>query len=80
MLGLLRYWPKTNSPKEVMFLNEIEEILDVIEPSEFQLIQVWAGRKFLNPYPSVRARMHSRFATNRLSHGKMLASVFSSSV
>lgn len=39
-LGLLRYWPKTNSPKEVMFLNEIEEILDVIEPSEFQLIQV----------------------------------------
>jgi hypothetical protein len=39
MLGLLRYWPKTNSPKEVMFLNEIEEILDVIEPSEFQLIQ-----------------------------------------
>ncbi|RUS21281.1 armadillo-type protein, partial [Endogone sp. FLAS-F59071] len=29
--GLLRYWPKVNSPKEVMFLNEIEEILDVAE-------------------------------------------------
>ncbi|KNC77304.1 hypothetical protein SARC_10232, partial [Sphaeroforma arctica JP610] len=40
LLGILRYWPKTNSPKEVMFLNEIEEILDVIEPAEFQLIQV----------------------------------------
>uniref|UniRef100_A0A671RXG7 Serine/threonine protein phosphatase 2A regulatory subunit n=1 Tax=Sinocyclocheilus anshuiensis TaxID=1608454 RepID=A0A671RXG7_9TELE len=26
---------KTHSPKEVMFLNELEEILDVIEPSEF---------------------------------------------
>ncbi|KAI9358579.1 phosphatase 2A regulatory B subunit-domain-containing protein [Zopfochytrium polystomum] len=38
--GLLRFWPKTNSPKEVMFLNEIEEILDVIEPTEFQKIQV----------------------------------------
>ncbi|CAH1767535.1 14080_t:CDS:10, partial [Entrophospora sp. SA101] len=38
--GLLRYWPKVNSPKEVMFLNEIEEILDVIEPQEFIKIQV----------------------------------------
>ncbi|CAG8535774.1 1475_t:CDS:10 [Diversispora eburnea] len=38
--GLLRYWPKVNSPKEVMFLNEIEEILDVIEPQEFVKIQV----------------------------------------
>ncbi|KAK4698820.1 serine/threonine-protein phosphatase 2A regulatory subunit B', partial [Phenoliferia sp. Uapishka_3] len=36
--GLLKYWPKVNSPKEVMFLNEIEEILDVIEPAEFQKI------------------------------------------
>lgn len=40
LLGLLRYWPKVNSPKEVMFLNEVEEILDVIEPSEFVKIQV----------------------------------------
>lgn len=40
ILGLLRYWPKTNSQKEVMFLNEIEEVLDVIEPSEFAKIQV----------------------------------------
>ncbi|GAA5833911.1 hypothetical protein JCM11251_006008 [Rhodosporidiobolus azoricus] len=36
--GLLRYWPKVNSPKEVMFLNEVEEILDVIEPAEFQKV------------------------------------------
>ncbi len=38
--GLLKYWPKTHSPKEVMFLNELEEILDVIEPVEFQKVQV----------------------------------------
>ena len=37
--GLLRLWPKVNSPKEVMFLNETEEILDVMEPSEFVKIQ-----------------------------------------
>lgn len=38
VLGLLRYWPKVNSPKEVMFLNETEEILDVIDPTEFTKI------------------------------------------
>ncbi|XP_011306530.1 serine/threonine-protein phosphatase 2A 56 kDa regulatory subunit gamma isoform isoform X2 [Fopius arisanus] len=36
--NLLKYWPKTHSPKEVMFLNELEEILDVIEPAEFQKV------------------------------------------
>lgn len=40
VLGLLRFWPKTNSQKEVMFLNEIEEVLDVIEPEDFAKIQV----------------------------------------
>jgi len=38
--GLLKYWPKVNSPKEVMLLNEIEEVLDVIEPVEFTRIMV----------------------------------------
>lgn len=36
--GLLKFWPKTCSQKEVMFLGEIEEILDVIEPAQFQRI------------------------------------------
>ena len=40
ILGLLRYWPRVNSQKEVMFLNEVEEILDVIEPAQFQRIMV----------------------------------------
>nr|XP_043901326.1 serine/threonine-protein phosphatase 2A 56 kDa regulatory subunit delta isoform isoform X1 [Solea senegalensis] len=39
IMGLLKFWPKTHSPKEVMFLNELEEILDVIEPSEFVKVQ-----------------------------------------
>ncbi|TFY78409.1 hypothetical protein EWM64_g5604 [Hericium alpestre] len=39
-MGLLKYWPKVNSPKEVMFLSEVEEILDVIDPTEFQKIQL----------------------------------------
>ncbi|ODQ64493.1 protein phosphatase 2A regulatory B subunit [Nadsonia fulvescens var. elongata DSM 6958] len=40
ILGLLRYWPKVNSPKEVMFLNEVEDIIEVMEPMEFVKIQV----------------------------------------
>ncbi|XP_054653854.1 serine/threonine-protein phosphatase 2A 56 kDa regulatory subunit delta isoform isoform X2 [Dunckerocampus dactyliophorus] len=39
IMGLLKFWPKTHSPKEVMFLNELEEILDVIEPAEFIKVQ-----------------------------------------
>lgn len=37
--GLLRYWPKTASQKEVMFLGEMEEVLDVIEAPQFVRIQ-----------------------------------------
>lgn len=37
--GLLKIWPKTCSQKEVMFLGEIEEILDVIEPNQFVKVQ-----------------------------------------
>ncbi|CAF0757841.1 unnamed protein product [Rotaria sordida] len=40
IMGLLKYWPKTHSPKEVMFLNELEEVLDVMEPVEFQKVMV----------------------------------------
>ncbi|CAI4223556.1 unnamed protein product [Auanema sp. JU1783] len=40
VLGLLKFWPKVHSPKEVMFLNELEEILDVIEPNEFQKVMI----------------------------------------
>ncbi|KAH9079486.1 protein phosphatase 2A regulatory B subunit [Lactarius deliciosus] len=38
--GFSSIGPKVNSPKEVMFLSEVEEILDVIDPAEFQKIQI----------------------------------------
>eukprot|EP00249_Psilotum_nudum_P022912 c28688_g2_i3 orf=498-2105(-) len=34
--GLLKYWPLTNSQKEVLFLGEVEEILEATQPAEFQ--------------------------------------------
>ncbi|KAK4542297.1 hypothetical protein LTR36_006950 [Oleoguttula mirabilis] len=39
VLGLLRYWPKVNSTKEVMFLNEVEDIFEVMDPGEFAKVQ-----------------------------------------
>ncbi|KAI8394001.1 protein phosphatase 2A regulatory B subunit [Radiomyces spectabilis] len=36
--SLLHYWPKINSAKEVMFLTEIEGILDIVDAVEFQRI------------------------------------------
>lgn len=38
--GLLKYWPQTNCSKEVMFLNELEEILEATQPAEFQRYMV----------------------------------------
>eukprot|EP01018_Ginkgo_biloba_P013618 Gb_08397 [translate_table: standard] len=34
--GLLKYWPITNSQKEVMFLGELEEVLEATQAAEFQ--------------------------------------------
>ena len=39
ILGLLRYWPVTSTSKEVLFLNEIEEILELTQPLEFARVE-----------------------------------------
>ncbi|KAG7509452.1 serine serine/threonine-protein phosphatase 2A 56 kDa regulatory subunit alpha isoform isoform X1 [Solea senegalensis] len=58
--GLLKFWPKTCSQKEVMFLGEIEEILDVIEPTQFSKIQEplfkQISRCVVNPHFQVAER------------------------
>ncbi|KAK4780753.1 hypothetical protein SAY87_016859 [Trapa incisa] len=38
--GFLKYWPVTNSSKEVMFLSELEEVLEAAQPPEFQRCMV----------------------------------------
>ncbi|KAL2509129.1 Serine/threonine protein phosphatase 2A 57 kDa regulatory subunit B' beta isoform [Forsythia ovata] len=38
--GLLRYWPVTNCQKEVLFLGELEEVLEATQASEFQRCMV----------------------------------------
>ncbi|KAI3751539.1 hypothetical protein L2E82_22804 [Cichorium intybus] len=38
--GLLKYWPVTNCGKEILFLGELEEVLDATQPVEFQRVMV----------------------------------------
>ncbi|KAL5997346.1 hypothetical protein ACLOJK_008276 [Asimina triloba] len=38
--GLLKYWPITNTSKEVLFLGELEEVLEATQPAEFQKCMV----------------------------------------
>jgi len=42
---LLSYWPHTDTAKEQLFITEVEEILCVIDPPEFQRIQVLLFKK-----------------------------------
>ena len=44
--GLLKYWPITSSQKEVLFLAEIEEILEITQPLELQQCMVPLFRQF----------------------------------
>ncbi|KAL8149947.1 hypothetical protein AgCh_006816 [Apium graveolens] len=38
--GLLKYWPVTNCQKELLFLGELEEVLEATQPAEFQRCMV----------------------------------------
>ena len=35
LLGLMKFWPQTNSSKELLLLNELEELLELTQPTEF---------------------------------------------
>lgn len=60
VMGMLKYWPKIDSQKELMFITEIDEILDIIEPSEFQKVQVPLFRKLSQCTTSPHAQVAER--------------------
>ena len=37
---MLKFWPVTNSQKEVLFLGELEEILELTQAPEFQKVMM----------------------------------------
>lgn len=38
IMGILRFWPHGSSPKQILFLNELEDLLELTQPSEFTKI------------------------------------------
>ncbi|KAJ9553686.1 hypothetical protein OSB04_017731 [Centaurea solstitialis] len=58
--GLLKYWPITNCNKEILFLGELEEVLDATQPAEFQRCMIplfrQIGRCINNPNFQVAER------------------------
>ncbi|KAJ1436250.1 Protein phosphatase 2A, regulatory B subunit, B56 [Sesbania bispinosa] len=58
--GLLKYWPVTNCHKEVLFLGELEEVLEATQPPEFARCMVslfrQIGRCLNSPHFQVAER------------------------
>ncbi|KAL6978064.1 hypothetical protein U1Q18_047933 [Sarracenia purpurea var. burkii] len=58
--GLLKYWPITNSSKEVMLLNELEEVLEATQPLEFQCCMVPLFRRIARCLNSLHFQVAER--------------------
>jgi serine/threonine-protein phosphatase 2A regulatory subunit B' len=60
ILNLLKYWPKTASDKEIMFLGEVEEILDITEPEQFVMVQEPLFRQIAKSVSSLHFQVAER--------------------
>ncbi|CAA3006876.1 serine threonine phosphatase 2A 57 kDa regulatory subunit B theta isoform-like [Olea europaea subsp. europaea] len=58
--GLLKYWPITNSSKEVMFLGELEEVLEATQAPEFQRCMVPLFRQICHCLSSLHFQVAER--------------------
>ncbi|KAK8545211.1 hypothetical protein V6N13_066503 [Hibiscus sabdariffa] len=68
--GLLKYWPVTNSQKELMFISELEEILEMTSMADFQKIMVPLFRRIAcclnNFHYQVAERAHMLWNNERI--------------
>lgn len=58
--GCLRYWPKVHCHKEVMFLNELEEILDVLDYDDFAKVRTIVFKKLADCTMSINFQVSER--------------------
>ncbi|KAF7145253.1 hypothetical protein RHSIM_Rhsim04G0142000 [Rhododendron simsii] len=79
--GLLKYWPVTNCQKEVLFLGELEEVLEATQAAEFQRCMVplfrqigrclnsshfqWLMRGDINPYHDIGSVFYLLYQIHR---------------
>ncbi|XP_057438251.1 serine/threonine protein phosphatase 2A 57 kDa regulatory subunit B' beta isoform-like isoform X3 [Lotus japonicus] len=66
--GLLKYWPVTNCQKQVLFLGELEEVLEATQAAEFQRCMVLLFRQI------ARCLNSSHFQPPRIVRTKDVAS------
>ena len=60
VLGLLRFWPSTCSPKEVLFIGELEEILELTQRPEFVNVEQPLLRRVANCITSSHFQVSER--------------------
>ncbi|GAA0161294.1 protein phosphatase [Lithospermum erythrorhizon] len=77
--GLLKYWPITNSAKEVMFLGELEEVLEATQSPEFQRCMVPLFRQISCCLSSSHFQVGNLFRPNNFCFYDFLQSYLSSS-
>lgn len=58
--GLIKYWPSINSAKEVLYLNEVEELLELTQPEEFQVLLVPLFRQLARSIGSAHFQVAER--------------------
>eukprot|EP00038_Savillea_parva_P006635 m.164915 g.164915 ORF g.164915 m.164915 type:complete len:770 (-) comp12490_c0_seq1:324-2633(-) len=73
--GLFRYWPKTSSAKEVMFMNELEEFLDTMSEAAFFRKQTVIMRRIAQCIGSMHFQVVER-ALVMLKNDKVIATAF----
>lgn len=59
--GLLKYWPITNSAKQVMFLGELEEVLEATQAAEFQRCMIPLFRQIRRCLNSLHFQVLTKF-------------------
>ncbi|KAG5520709.1 hypothetical protein RHGRI_033332 [Rhododendron griersonianum] len=67
--GLLKYWPVTNSSKEVMFLSELEEVLEATQLPEFQRCMMPLFRQIARCLNSLHFQVCEGGGGSELLHG-----------
>lgn len=58
--GILKYWPRTQSAKAVMFLNELEEFLEMVTEPDFESVMVPVFKRLAAGYTNCHFQLAER--------------------
>ncbi|KAM3188080.1 hypothetical protein ACTXT7_001033 [Hymenolepis weldensis] len=64
--GILRFWPKAHSAKTVMFLNELEECLEMVNEADFVTVMVPVFKRLAAGYTNTHFQLYLLKDTDEL--------------